>query len=354
MPATVEAVLSWGQPVFQTSITDLTEAGPVYRGRSAIGLAEAGRSFESVAELLWTGMDLPQLAFWQVDEPPARLGERLAATITDPLNLSCPRLIALTTALVAVSGPRTPDFERGTTVSDARQLMVWYARALGFMGKPNKFLTVPAAGASIAELFLRALAGTPTRDAIRAVNYALILCADHELSSGTLAGRVAASCATELRACILAAAATHSGKLLAGGCDDAEILLREAKGTEEMASLMTSIERSGGRIPGYNMKAYPKGDPRSRKLLELAASLGGGASRILKLVAGVEAKFNLHPSIEVGLVALCAALGLPVRSASSLWTLGRTAGWIAHIVEQRQAGFMIRPRARYVGPQSSY
>jgi len=56
----------------------------------------------------------------------------------------------------------------------------------------------------------------------------------------------------------------------------------------------------------------------------------------------------LRPSIEVGLVALSAALGLPERSASALWTLGRTAGWIAHVMEQRLAGFVLRPRAKYV------
>jgi citrate synthase len=121
-----------------------------------------------------------------------------------------------------------------------------------------------------------------------------------------------------------------------------------------MHTLMTSIERSGARIPGYNMKAYPKGDPRARKLLEAAERVGGKPHRIHELVSSVEEKFDLKPSIEVGLVALCMALELPVRSASTLWTMGRVAGFIAHVVEQRQAGFMMRPRARYIGPAPVY
>jgi len=227
-----------------------------------------------------------------------------------------------------------------------------YACAFGLMGPRHKFL--PPTDMMLSEALMRALTGRTSREASRVVNYALILCADHELSTSTLAARVAASSAAELRACILAAAATHAGKLLAGGCDDSEALLRSARDAGEMHALMSSMERSGARIPGYNLKAYPKGDPRARKLLELAAGLGPKTRRILELVRSVEERFDLKPSLEVGLIALCMALELPVRSASSIWTLGRTAGWIAHVIEQRQAGFMMRPRARYVGPRSAY
>ena len=52
----------------------------------------------------------------------------------------------------------------------------------------------------------------------------------------------------------------------------------------------------------------------------------------------------------MGMVALAAALELPERSAGALWALGRSAGWIAHVMEQRLAGYVLRPRAKYVGP----
>lgn len=348
-PGTVESVLNWGQPVFQTALTDLAEDGPLYRGRPAIALAESGRSFEAVAELLWTGMDLPQLRAWETGAPPARLGERLSAAIRGGEALSCLRLMALTTTIVAITGHSRPDFERGSTIADARQLIVLYCGALGLMGPSRKFLAAPPEGMPLAELFLRALSVRPSRDAIRAVNLALILCADHELSPGTLSARIAASCASELRACLLSAIGAHAGLFLAGGCDESEALLRAARDAGEMHALMSGIERSGGRIPGYNLRAYPKGDPRARKLLETAASLGPRGRRVQLLVASVEKKFDLQPSLETGLVALVAALDLPPRTASALWAIGRSAGWVAHVIEQRQAGFMVRPRARYTG-----
>jgi citrate synthase len=57
------------------------------------------------------------------------------------------------------------------------------------------------------------------------------------------------------------------------------------------------------------------------------------------------------PTLDLGLVALTAALELPPGSATALFAMGRTAGWIAHVLEQRAAGFLLRPRARYVGPR---
>jgi len=104
-------------------------------------------------------------------------------------------------------------------------------------------------------------------------------------------------------------------------------------------------------VPGFNLPVYPKGDPRARHLLRLAQSLAPQSPRaqlIGTFIEEAEKRLHLRPSIEVGLVALTAALGLPERSASALWTLGRTVGWIAHVMEQRLAGFVLRPRAKYI------
>lgn len=56
------------------------------------------------------------------------------------------------------------------------------------------------------------------------------------------------------------------------------------------------------------------------------------------------------PTLDTGLVAVASALGLPEGTAVGLFAVGRASGWIAHALEQRAAGFVLRPRARYVGP----
>ena len=55
------------------------------------------------------------------------------------------------------------------------------------------------------------------------------------------------------------------------------------------------------------------------------------------------------PWIVTGLVAVAAAASLPPGAAGTLFALGRTAGWIAHVLEQRTEPSLLRPRARYVG-----
>jgi citrate synthase len=138
---------------------------------------------------------------------------------------------------------------------------------------------------------------------------------------------------------------------LGGGCDRTEDLLRDAASEDEVRRRLAELEQTGSRVPGFNLVLYPKGDPRARFLLERARAIAtrhASARLIDDFIDEAERRLQLRPSIEVGLVALTAALGLPWRSAGALWALGRTAGWVAHVMEQRLAGFVLRPRARYV------
>jgi citrate synthase len=97
---------------------------------------------------------------------------------------------------------------------------------------------------------------------------------------------------------------------------------------------------------------YPNGDPRAKMLIELALGVwttSGGA----KATAPIEPVPQDHFILDEGLVVLCRALGVQQQAAGGLLALGRTAGWIAHILEQRGEQFVIRPRGKFVpGPVS--
>ncbi|GAA4355968.1 citrate synthase [Variovorax defluvii] len=354
IPDTVETAVRWGQPMLASSVTELTDGGPRYRGRDAIEMARRGRSFESVSELLWSGLDFPALPCWSHPEPPSEVFRRVEVACKDAGGLTSGRLMVLTNVMVALSMPEKPDFERGTTMADAASLICLYASAMGLLG-PAKRIVRPVSGRPVAELLAAALLpGKSSEEAVQAINAALVVCADHELSPSTLAARVAASTGAELRACLHAAIATHSGIRLGGGCDRAEQLLAAARNPEDLRRSIGTLESAGRQVPGFNLIAYPKGDPRARFLLELASQLPGAAKtsygRLEPLLKEAETSFDLKPSIEVGLIGLAMALKLPPRGASALWTIGRCAGWTAHVVEQRLAGFMLRPRAKYVPP----
>jgi citrate synthase len=185
------------------------------------------------------------------------------------------------------------------------------------------------------------------------VNQALVLLADHELNASAFAVRVAASARADLYACLSVGLAAASGPLHGGSCDRVEALVREAARASSPRAFVRDRLRRGEALPGAGHPLYPDGDPRTAPLLRAAEELAPRRASLRTLFAVLAAARDLGveaPSVDFGLVALCLALGLPRGTAASLFAIGRTAGWVAHALEQREAGFLLRPRARYVGP----
>jgi citrate synthase len=83
--------------------------------------------------------------------------------------------------------------------------------------------------------------------------------------------------------------------------------------------------------------------------LQSAKKLGGRRARVALTLAEAVPE---PAAVELGLVALAAALELPRGAATAIFAVGRSAGWIAHAQEQRAAGYLLRPRARYIGPRA--
>jgi len=102
----------------------------------------------------------------------------------------------------------------------------------------------------------------------------------------------------------------------------------------------------GDRLPGFGHPLYPDGDPRADTLL---ARLPADRTREALLDA-VGQLGGWPPNIDAALTATRRALRLPRGAALAIFAIGRTAGWIAHALEQQQDGKLIRPRARYTGP----
>jgi citrate synthase len=129
-------------------------------------------------------------------------------------------------------------------------------------------------------------------------------------------------------------------------CDRVEALVAEPP-----RRVLARVRR-GETLGAFGHKLYPEGDPRARMLLETANKLDRGSAgmrHVHALVKGMAALGGEAPTVDLGLVALAAALELPAGSAAALFALGRTAGWVAHALEQRAAGYLLRPRALYVG-----
>jgi citrate synthase len=244
----VGSSLRWGEPLMESALTRITNAGPHYRGRSAVELATEDVPFESVAELLWTGtlpVTTPNWTAPDLGAPPGALNALLPE--------GTPVLTALPT-LVAALGAR----DRGRfLISDAATL----ERARPVRVRP----ALKARG--VAATVAAALGARGGRAGVRAINRALVLCADHELNTSAFAARVAASSGSDLYACIGAALGAMVGPRHGGSTNRVEAMVAEAGTPEKAAEVVAARAARGETIPGFHHVLYPDGDPRATPLL---------------------------------------------------------------------------------------
>lgn len=343
------AAMRWGQPVIETSITEIDEDGPRYRGFLATDLVRHPAQFENTAELLWSGLQTDSPQTWPVETMKVDVARALEAVLQQ--GFVRPRMMRVFSIVATVLGDGTLEQElrMGSTERLSRQMLFAFAGACGLLGPRGVYLQ-PQVEQSLALHVMEAMGVTKAPALEHAINTALILSADHELSSSTFSARIAASTGATLHACIVAALATHQGAALAGGADAAEDLIESLHSNADLKSRLAEAELKGQRLPGFGLPIYPNGDPRAALMIKLAQQTAPGSAQAdlaLRFVEGVNERLGLHPNIEMGLVVLCNAWRMPARSACALWGIGRTAGWIAHTLEQRLAGFTIRPRGLY-------
>jgi citrate synthase len=339
-PALVaRASLDWGRPVLNSELT-LIEAGRLYyRGRDAIELSRHA-TLEDVAALLLRcdPADFATGAPPRIDAATLRTLARL-----DPVP-GCTAGFAWLQGLDDGGASREP--APSTAAQCARLLRLMTAVAAR---------RVPARGPAHRQL---ARAWRLDEHGGELLRQALVLCADHELNASSFAARCVASTGAELGACVTAGLAALSGTRHGGVTTAIESLwdgaLKAGRSARAMARLVdASLVAAqagiagfpGQSVTGFGHPLYPDGDPRAAALLAQLPR----QHRNERLQAAVLERNGQHPSIDYALVAMRRALGLPQGHAYLTFALARTAGWLAHAVEQGRSDVLIRPRAAYVG-----
>jgi citrate synthase len=186
------------------------------------------------------------------------------------------------------------------------------------------------------------------------LNVALILCADHELNVSSFTARCVASAGSTPYAVVMGGLAALQGHKHGGYTERVEALFREAGAPSGARAAIASRLKRGEGIPGFGHRLYPDGDPRGQALLQMVSAVYPGRAAVAlaqAIVSEVAQATGARPNLDFGLVALARALALPPGTALALFALGRTIGWLGQAMEQYQRDQMIRPRARYVGPQ---
>jgi citrate synthase len=339
--------MHWGEPVLTTSITELTVDGPRYRGRSAIELARGNCSFESVAELLWTGCALRERTTWSTDLSTDAVATQLGGIVRLSPELHIRQLLTEVVMVLGLEASRQPSSNSADSdIAQAQRLLHAMAGTFGYIGPTKSFVRIEK-GERIAHGLARAMGITPTRTNLRALNAALILGADHEFTPATFAARIAASVGSDLSSCIGAAMQVQFGPGLGLRCDKVEELLaassRHSRGTLDDDGMLWSAP-----VPiGFSHPLYASGDPRADMLLEFVSEIRRQGAPSESDRSG-EHKRRQHLTLDEALVLFCRSLGMARHVAGGFLALGRAAGWIAHVLEQRAQGFLIRPRGKFV------
>lgn len=342
--AVAAGALRWGEPVLDTALSSVVAGDLHYRGRSAPAIARSGARFETVAEWLWRGVWDDHARFAPTD---AGLDLRAAARAIAPRAHPVDRLLALAAIHASAGAGEVAPEDDASAARMVRRFVAYLA-----VGRDERAAQKALRARTIAEAVLVAAGARGGPAARRAVDCALVLMAEHELNASTFAARVAAGAGAELSACLVAALATLTGTGHGKSCDRVEALFDEADGPEDAVRILRERRRRGDPVPAFGHPLYANGDPRTPPMLEAAEALAPRNVTVRKARAFVDAMAlagGEPPSIEVGLVAVAGALGMERGGGAALMALGRTAGWIAHVREQRAAGFTLRPRARYVG-----
>lgn len=334
------------EPVFVTEITLIRGGRLFYRGLDAVELSRQ-RSFEEVAQWLWSAAWPEAPAGWELSPPVARRLRRALAGV--PAGALPVERFATAVVAVSLADELRHGLQPAGVPVTGRSLLSALAASLP-LTRPD-----PAPGGPLAERVWGGLSRLPCDGrAASAMQAALVLAADHELAPSTLAARVAAAFRADPYAVVLTGLGPAGGTWTAGSTgapSEVESLLEEAAAAGAERAVGERLRRTGEVPHGFGMPLYPGGDPRGRELLGRVARLGSRDRReVVAAVVDVAARRGFPPpNFDLGLGALSFCAEMVAGAGQAVFTFAKVAGWLAHAVEEYTDPTRFRSRADYVG-----
>ena len=212
---------------------------------------------------------------------------------------------------------------------------------------------------NIVERFMIRWRGDPDPRHVKAVDAYWTSAAEHGMNASTFTARVIASTGADVAAAMSGAVGAMSGPLHGGAPARVLHMIEEVERTGDAPGYVKAALDHHERLMGFGHRVYRAEDPRARVLRRTAKELD--APRYEVAVALEEAALDelharrpdrvLAPTVEYWAAIVLDFAGVPPHMFSAMFTCARTAGWSAHILEQKRTGRLVRPSARYVGPK---
>jgi citrate synthase len=242
--------------------------------------------------------------------------------------------------------------------AEAMSVVAQSARAADGEGEPIAH-DVVARGQSAAEKFLLRWRGEADPRHVTAIDTYWICTAEHGLNASTFTARVVASTGADAGAALSAAVGALSGPLHGGAPARVLPMLDAVAESGDAEKWVAEALARGERIMGFGHRVYRAEDPRSRVLKRVAQKLGSPRVEVAEELERVahEAIAQRHPShswtnVEYWSAVVLEVAEVPPQLAPAMFACSRTAGWSAHILEQKRLGVLVRPSSRYVGPSA--
>ncbi|MFI8190192.1 citrate/2-methylcitrate synthase [Streptomyces sp. NPDC085946] len=340
---------SGGELSVRTRITLIEQDRYYFRGVDAVDLA-ARHTYEEVAEWLWTGRIRPGAAF---TAPAASVAAARRAADALPEHTTPTDRLRVAAIAAASADPLRFDLSEDAVLGAARTLVPTLVAALPPLrltpaGRPDEG---PLAG----RLWTRLSGRDPDAASLRALDRALALLADHDLAASTLAVRVAASARAHAYAAVSAGLGVLEGPLHGAAGGLAHRLLLDVLEQGDAAPVIAGELRAGRRVPGLGHRLYAGEDPRARALFALLEEIPCAAPALAAardVVATAARRTPLHANVDLALAVLTTSFGMPATAGETIFAVARTAGWIAHALEEYgERPLRMRPSGVYVGPR---
>jgi citrate synthase len=224
-------------------------------------------------------------------------------------------------------------------------------------GRPPVPQRVVDEAGSIAERFLVRWRGEADPDHVRAIDAYWVAAAEHGMNASTFTARIVASTGADVGAAMSAAVGALSGPLHGGAPSRVLTMLDEVERTGDAEGWVRRALDRGERLMGFGHRVYRAEDPRARVLRRTAREIGSpryAAAEALERAALAELEARkpdrvLATNVEFWSAVVLDHAGVPPELFTPVFACARTAGWSAHILEQKRERRLIRPSAAYVG-----
>jgi citrate synthase len=348
--------------VSTSSISSIIDDVLTYAGYSIDDLTENATGFEEIVYLLWHGQLPNQAQLGEITTAIAAgapLPEPVLALIRSfPKDANPMDVLRTAVSAIGIYDPQSADDSAAANLAKAIRLQGQIPTIVAAFERirSGQEPIAPKAGVPLAHNFLYMMFGTePDEVAVKAMEKALILHADHEFNASTFCARQTASTLSDMHSCIVSAIGTLKGPLH-GGANTAVMKMLAEIGTEENAEpWILNALKNKYKIMGFGHRVYENGDPRAKHLRAMSKELGERKGDLnwynisIKVDEIVKREKNLLTNVDFYSASTYHYLGIPGDQFTPIFAVSRMSGWAAHVMEQLANNRLIRPRAEYIG-----